>query len=154
MVEGETGNVLISTVHADVPVSSTFETDNDVLNWIYRAYINTQLSNMHAGIPSDCPHIERRGYTGDGQLTCHAAMSALDAKEFYRKWINDISDCQDIKTGHVQYTAPYLRSGGGPGAWGCAIVEVPYRFYKEYGDLEPAARLYPQMLEYFRFLLL
>ena len=152
MVEGETGNVLISTVHADVPVSSTFETDNDVLNWIYRAYINTQLSNMHAGIPSDCPHIERRGYTGDGQLTCHAAMSALDAKEFYRKWINDISDCQDIKTGHVQYTAPYLRSGGGPGAWGCAIVEVPYRFYKEYGDLEPAARLYPQMLEYFRYL--
>ena len=152
IVEGETEKVLISKVHADVPVTSTFDSDSDVLNWIYRAYINTQLSNMHAGIPSDCPHIERRGYTGDGQLTCHAAMSALGAKEFYRKWINDISDCQDIKTGHVQYTAPYLHSGGGPGAWGCAIVEVPYRFYKEYGDLEPAARLYPQMLEYFRYL--
>lgn len=25
--------------------------------------------------------------------------------------------------------------GGGPVAWGCAIAEVPYRFYKEYGDI-------------------
>ena len=36
---------------------------------------------MHCGIPSDCPHVERRGYTGDGQLTCNAAMIQLDGAE-------------------------------------------------------------------------
>jgi alpha-L-rhamnosidase len=107
---------------------------------------------MHAGIPSDCPHIERRGYTGDGQLICHAAMDILDARAFYHKWIADIGDCQDTLTGHVQYTAPYTRCGGGPGGWGCAIVEVPWQYYLHYGDIEPAARLYPQMLRYFDFL--
>ena len=142
----------VGFVHTDIAVSSTFDSDCEALNWLYKAYINTQLSNMHAGIPSDCPHIERRGYTGDGQLTCQAAMTVLDARRFYSKWINDISDCQDVLTGHVQYTAPYIRSGGGPGAWGCAIVEVPYRYYKEYGDIEPCARLYPQMLRYFDYL--
>ncbi len=142
----------VGFVHADIGVSSTFDSDCEALNWLYKAYINTQLSNMHAGIPSDCPHIERRGYTGDGQLTCKAAMTVLDAKKFYRKWIDDISDCQDVLTGHIQYTAPYIRSGGGPGAWGCAIVEVPYIFYKEYGDIEPAKKLYPQMLRYFDYL--
>ena len=142
----------VDVIHADVKPSGYFRSDNETLNWIYDTFLNTQLSNMHAGIPSDCPHIERRGYTGDGELVCHAAMSSLDAREFYRKWLDDISDCQDVLTGHVQYTAPYLRSGGGPGAWGCAIVEVPYRFLKEYGDPEPARRLFPQMLRYFDFL--
>ncbi|MCR5693536.1 MAG: family 78 glycoside hydrolase catalytic domain [Clostridia bacterium] len=151
-VEGGGELVSVGFVHSAVEVSSTFGSDCEALNWLYEAYINTQLSNMHAGIPSDCPHIERRGYTGDGQLTCQAAMTVLDAKEFYSKWIDDISDCQDVLTGHVQYTAPYIRSGGGPGAWGCAIVEVPYRYYKEYGDIEPAKRLYPQMLRYFDYL--
>ncbi len=139
-------------VHTNTAVTAEFECDNEDLNWMFRAFVNTQLSNMHAGIPSDCPHIERRGYTGDGQLICHAAMDILDARAFYHKWIADIGDCQDTLTGHVQYTAPYTRCGGGPGGWGCAIVEVPWQYYLHYGDIEPAARLYPQMLRYFDFL--
>ena len=66
--------------------------------------------------------------------------------------MEDISDCQDVYTGHVQYTAPYLRSGGGPGGWGCAIVEVPYQYYLHYGDTEPLRRYYAQMLRYFDYL--
>ena len=139
-------------VHTDAAVTADFECDNETLNWLWKAYLNTQLNNMHAGIPSDCPHIERRGYTGDGQLTCHAVMNALDAKAFYQKWIEDIADCQDIFSGHVQYTAPYTRCGGGPGGWGCAIVEVPYQYWLHYGDAEPMKRLYPQMLRYFDYL--
>ena len=42
--------------------------------------------------------------------------------------------------------------GGGPGAWGCAIVEVPYRFYKEYGDISFCEKMYPQMLRYFDYM--
>ena len=83
---------------------------------------------MHIGHPSDCPHIERRGYTGDGQLTCHAVLSIFDAEAFYKKWLQDIADGQDTLSGHIQYTAPYIRSGGGPGGWGSAIVEVPISF--------------------------
>ena len=151
-VQGNAEVVCVRRVHTDVKVNSAFTSNNETLNWMYEAYLNTQTSNMHAGIPSDCPHIERRGYTGDGQLACHAAMTTLSAKAFYDKWIYDIGDCQDIYTGHVQYTAPYTRCGGGPGGWGCAIVEVPYMYYKHYGDLSHAERLYPQMLRYFDYL--
>lgn len=151
-VEGEAEVLGARVIHTDVAVTSSFECDNTTLNWLYEAFLNTQLSNMHAGIPSDCPHLERRGYTGDGQLVCHAGMTTLDSRAFYHKWIGDISDCQDVYSGHVQYTAPYLRSGGGPGGWGCAIVEVPYQYYKHYGDTEPLSRLYGQMLRYFDYL--
>ena len=151
-VEGEAELLGARVVHTNTDVTATFNCDNITLNWLFDAFINTQLSNMHGGIPSDCPHMERRGYTGDGQLVCHTGMSVLDSQAFYRKWIDDISDCQDVYTGHVQYTAPYIKSGGGPGGWGCAIVEVPYQYYLHYGDAEPMKRLYGQMLRYFDYL--
>ena len=151
-VEGPADVTCVEAVHADVPAAAGFRCDNGTLNWLHGAFVTTQLMNMHAGIPSDCPHLERRGYTGDGQLACHAAMTVLHAEAFYRKWIGDIRDCQDLLTGHVQYTAPYVRSGGGPGGWGCAIVEVPYRFYLHYGDAGVLKDCYPQMLRYFDYL--
>ncbi len=139
-------------IYTDTKVTSLFKSDDETLNWLYDAFIRTQLANMHAGIPSDCPHVERKGYTGDGQLTCRAVMSFLDVKKFYKKWIYDISDCQDKKTGHVQYTAPYWFTGGGPGGWGGAIVLVPYYYYKQYGDVEILKELYSQMIQYFDYL--
>ena len=144
--------IRFDVIYTDTDANSEFTSDDRVLKWLYDAFINTQLSNMHTGIPSDCPHLERRGYTGDGQLACDAVMATVDARKFYDKWIEDISDCQDRISGHVQNTAPYVRSGGGPGGWGGAIVHVPFMYYKHYGDPSFMIKLYPQMKEYFRFL--
>ena len=110
------------------------------------------LCNMHTGHPSDCPHLERRGYTGDGQLTCNAVFTTMDARALYEKWLQDIADSQDVLSGHIQYTAPYIRSGGGPGGWGSAIVEVPYQFYKHFGDNELLKKYYPNMCRYIDYL--
>ena len=151
-IEGDAVPLRVDVVHSDCPVTSSFECDNPQLNWLYNAFIRTQLANMHCGIPSDCPHRERLGYTGDGQLCCEAAMMMLDSKEFYRKWLYDISDCQCLKTGHVQHTAPLMGGGGGPCGWGGAMVEVPYKFYKLYGDKDLLEEFFPKMLRYFDYL--
>lgn len=142
----------VDVIHTPADVNSAFSSGNAVLDWLYDAFIRTQLSNMHAGIPSDCPHLERRGYTGDGRLVCETAMLTLDVKEFYLKWMEDISDCQDEISGHVQYTAPYHHCGGGPGGWGCAIATVPFAFMKHYGDSAPMKKYYPQALRYLDYL--
>ena len=151
-VTGNAVPVCVKEIYADIARVSDFECDNETLNWTYNTFIHTMLCNMHTGHPSDCPHLERRGYTGDGQLTCHAVLSTLDAKNFYEKWLQDIADSQDTISGHIQYTAPYIRSGGGPGGWGCAIVEVPYRLYKHYGDAEVLAKYYGNMRRYIDYL--
>lgn len=151
-VEGEAEAIAVLRTHTNVPVTSSFESSDKTLNWIYDTYLNTQRCNMHHGMPSDCPHFERRGYTGDGQLTCRSAMHLLDMHSFYTKWMEDISDCQDRLTGHIQYTAPYTHSGGGPGGWGSAIVVLPYEMWKHYGDDKNLERFYPQMLHYFEYL--
>ena len=151
-ITGPAEAVSVLRTHAKVDVTSSFKSSDETLNWIYNAYLNTQRCNMHHGMPSDCPHIERRGYTGDGQLTCRSAMHILDIERFYTKWMEDISDCQDRLSGHVQYTAPYTHSGGGPGGWGAAIVILPYEMWRHYGDDTNLERFYPQMLRYFDYL--
>lgn len=135
----------VRVVHAHVAPAVDFECDNDVLNWLFSASLRTQLNNMHCGVPSDCPHRERLGYTGDGQLTCETSMLFLDADAFYRKWIRDILDCQDVVSGHVQHTAPFYGGGGGPGGWGCAVVVVPFRHYERYGDIDVLSESFPHM---------
>ncbi len=151
-VTGDAAPLCVKEIYADIGRASTFQCDNETLNWIYNTFIHTMLCNMHTGHPSDCPHLERRGYTGDGQLTCHAVLSTLNAKEFYKKWLQDIADSQDRISGHIQYPAPYIRSGGGPGGWGCAIVEVPYQLYKHYGDTDILSKYYGNMRRYIDYL--
>lgn len=151
-VKGDAEPVRVDVVHSDCPVTSSFESDSENLNWLYDAFIRTQLANMHCGVPSDCPHRERLGYTGDGQLCAEAVMMMLDCREFYRKWLYDIADCQCKKSGHVQHTAPLMGGGGGPCGWGGAIVEVPYKFYKMYGDKELLGEFFPKMLRFFDYL--
>ena len=124
----------VCKVHSDVKKISYFHCGDKIINGYHEAFVRSMLSNLHSGVPSDCPHRERLGYTGDGQLTCKAAMLTLSVKELYKKWIYDIFDCQDLKTGRIQNTAPFYGGGGGPGGWGCAVVFAPYYYYETYGD--------------------
>ncbi|MBQ6021035.1 MAG: family 78 glycoside hydrolase catalytic domain, partial [Clostridia bacterium] len=137
---------------SDVPVTSEFRSSDEVLNWIYDAYIRTQTDNIHTCVPSDCPHRERLGYTGDGQLAAGAVMTAYDARGLYKKWMRDIADSQDIYNGHVEHTAPFYGGGGGPGGWGCAVVHVPYLYWKFYGDETVLREYYPHIKKYLDYM--
>jgi alpha-L-rhamnosidase len=141
-----------AVVHTDVRVNSSFESDNETLNWLVGAYLRTQLANIHTCVPMDCPHRERLGYTGDGQLTSDVCMLLTDSAAFYRKWMQDIADGQDVRTGHIQHTAPFMGGGGGPVGWGGAIVFVPYNYYQHFGDRSVLEKYYGNMLRYLAYL--
>lgn len=139
-------------IHTDIKKTVEFKSSNETLQWIFDAYIRTQLNNIHGCVPSDCPHRERLGYTGDGQITAGAVMTCFDGRALYKKWMRDVADSQDIFTGHVEHTAPFYGGGGGPGGWGCAIVSLPYIYYKNYGEREILREYYPNMLCYLDYM--
>lgn len=151
-VDGNAEVVGVDVVHTDLSRRATFNCSNGVLNWLYTAYERTQLINMHDGIPSDCPHRERLGYTGDGQVAASAAMTLFSCEAFYRKWIQDICDCQNIDNGHVQHTAPFYGGGGGPVGWGGAVVQVPYAFYMHYGDKSLVKEVLPHITKWIDYI--
>ena len=151
-IAGDYDDLEVLVIHSNCPVTARFDSSSEGLNYLFETFLRTQLDNMHGSIPSDCPHRERLGYTGDGQVCAEAAMMMLDSQEFYRKWIRDILDCQDKTTGHVQHTAPLMGGGGGPGGWGCAIVIVPYQYYKMYGDTAMLETCYEPMRRWVDYL--
>ncbi len=141
----------IRVVHDDVARAGTFECSNPLFNRIHETYIRTQLANMHGGVTSDCPHRERLGYTGDGQVAAQAAIYALDMARFYNKWTGDISDARNHVTGFVPHTAPFEGGGGGP-PWGSAMVLMPWYLYLYYGDRRALERHYDAMTAWVRYL--
>jgi alpha-L-rhamnosidase len=138
-------------VNTDVAAAGSFHCSNPLFNQISDNFRRTQLGNMHGGIPSDCPHRERRGYTGDGQIASQAAIYAFDMASFYKKWLEDITDAQNRLSGYVPNTAPYQDGGGGT-AWGSAYVIIPWKMYLFYGDQEILQKHYAGMKKWLDYL--
>ena len=149
---GNAEDVWVYEIHSDVPVRADFSSDSEVLNFLYTATIRSLHSNMHSAVITDCPHRERLGYTGDGQLTADVAMTVLSAEKLYEKWLRDIADGQDSDSGHIQHTAPFQGGGGGPGGWGGAIVIVPYMLYRHHDRLDILETYYPNMKKYVSYM--
>ncbi|MDP2337360.1 MAG: family 78 glycoside hydrolase catalytic domain [Bacteroidota bacterium] len=138
-------------VNTDIQRAGSFECSNSLLNKILDNYQWTQLGNVHGGIPSDCPHRERRGYTGDGQISAKAAILNFDMSQFYTKWLGDISDAQNQQTGYVPNTTPYQDGGGGT-AWGSAAVIIPWYMYQYYGDARILQNHYSGMKHWIEYM--
>ncbi|MCM3630234.1 glycoside hydrolase family 78 protein [Paenibacillus glycanilyticus] len=138
-------------VHTSVESAGHFSCSEPLLNQMQNAYRWSQLTNMHGGVPSDCPHRERLGYTGDGHLTAEAAGYNFDMAAFYTKWIEDISDSQNKQTGFVPHTAPFNGGGGGV-AWGSAYIIMPWMMYRTYGDQRLLAEHYEGMKSWIGYL--
>ncbi len=122
-------------------------------NQINAIWRRSQTDNMHGGIASDCPHRERSGYTGDGQIACMTVLHNYDARNFYQKWIGDMLDAQNPETGYVPNGAPWQPGCGGGPAWGAAICVMPWEYYVQYGSMDMLEDNYEGMKGYVRYML-
>jgi len=145
-------NIIAESVYTEVPISSVFETSNPLFNRINEIWRTSQQDNMHGALASDCPHRERNGYTGDGQVACVTVMHNFDAKAFYQKWIADMLGAQDKTTGYVPNGAPWQPGCGGGVAWGSAICIMPWEFYLHTGSFDMLTDNYEGMKEYISYM--
>lgn len=145
------GEIEAKVVHMDTPVTGDFSCSHPLFGKIVDLFRATQLANQHGGVPSDCPHRERLGYTGDGQITAEAVMWNFQVASFYTKWIDDIFDAQNEATGFIPHTVPFYGGGGGPG-WGSAGIIVPWNFYRFYGDAHVLENNYRGMVKWIEYL--
>lgn len=139
-------------VNTYVEQTATFETSNELFNKINNIWRRSQLDNMHGGIVSDCPHRERNGYTGDGQVACATVIHNYDVQNFYYKWIGDMLDAQVVSTGYVPNCAPWQPGCGGGVAWGAALAIMPWEFYKYNGARDILKKSYEPMKGYIKYL--
>ena len=140
-------------VHADLERIGSFECSNDLLNRIQAASIASTTSNYYA-TPTDCPHREKNGWTGDAHLSAEQVLYNLEPAAAYTKWLDDFTDCQRPSgafPGIVPTAGWGYNWGAGP-AWDSAFILIPWYLYVYRGDVEILRRHYDRMKKYLGFL--
>ena len=144
-------------VYSDMEDCLHFSSSHDLLNRFVEC---TRWSgkNNSADVPTDCPHRERAGWTGDAQIFYNTACYFFDYAAFGRKYIRDMLDAQ-WKNGSFTQMAPrpkmgfYMRMLDGSVSWSDAGVYIPYRMWKQYGDDRILRECYDAMARYAEFMI-
>lgn len=115
--------------------TARFECSNELFNKIQDAIIWSYRGNYH-GYPTDCPHREKNGWTGDAHLAMEVGAYNFDAGAAYTKWIMDIKD-EQRPSGEIPGIVPTggwgYEWGNGP-AWDSAYLIIPWEMYRYWGD--------------------
>lgn len=133
---------------------SSWNSSSELINKIQEATRWSYMSNFVNGVPTDCPHREKNGWTGDAQLAVEQAQYNFENTAAYRKWIDDLTDEQQpdgnlpgiVPTGGWGY-----QWGNGP-AWDSALVIIPWTVYCYRGDRRILSDNFDAMKRYVDFM--
>lgn len=139
-------------VHNGFRKAGSFDSSDATLNRLQQLTEQSYLSNF-TGIPTDCPHREKNGWTGDAQLACETGLWNYDGKDAYTHFVRLLADTQR-PSGQLPGIAPSggwgYNWGSGP-AWDSMLFEGVWQIYLFYGDSEPAREQYDAMARYIEY---
>ncbi len=141
-------------VYTSFEERGAFECSNSLLNKLTEMTLWSYIGNF-VGIPTDCPHREKNGWTGDAQVACELGLMYYGSEAAYTRWVLDIQAIQRTD-GKLPCIVP---SGGwgfdrldGP-AWEIAYLMIPWHLYEYRGDsriLEIHYENYKSWLDWYR----
>jgi len=156
-VDFDASNFEAIAIYSDMMQTGTFECSNRDLNQFVE---NTKWSmkGNFLDIPTDCPTRERLGWTGDAQIFFNTGAYFMNIAPFFTKWLKDIADSQ-FEDGRSSAVIPYTgadmmyKATGGSVGWGDAVVLIPYRYWKRYGDVKVIKDFYDVMRNYAMYMI-
>lgn len=134
-------------VHTAFESLGSFECSNELLNKIQQCARWSTLTNYH-GIPTDCPHREKNGWTGDAALSAEQVLLNFNPMTAYIKWLQDFKDIQR-PSGQLPGIVP---TGGWGFNWGSAVLLIPWCLYVYCGDVSVLENMYDSMKNYVDFM--
>ncbi len=140
-------------VHSDLRRVGTLDTDDATFMKLQACMAQSYFSNF-VGFPTDCPHREKNGWTGDAALAAETGLWNFDAGDSYRNFLGLALDSQ-LPNGQVSCILPTARHfgfnwGTGP-AWDNVIFELPWQLYRYEGDLSVLEKSYGAQARYLAY---
>lgn len=137
---------------SDLKERGSFSCSDETANSIYDMCRRSDISNFYY-FPTDCPHREKHGWTGDAQLSAEHMMLTIGAETSYREWLCNIRAAQN-EEGKLPGLVPTASWGygrhNGP-AWDKVLFELPYLMYKYRGDRDVILENAHAMLRYLEY---
>ena len=127
-----------------------FSCSDPVINKIQHNTLWSYRSNF-IGYPTDCPHREKNGWTGDAQLASEAGLWNFHAHSAYAKFLQDFADEQrpDGNLAAIIPTSQWGYQWGNGPAWIGAYFIIPWNMYQYDGDTAILAEHYEGMKKLF-----
>lgn len=140
-------------IHTDFEICGKLETSNSILNKLQAMTLQSYLSNF-TGIPTDCPHREKNGWTGDAQLAMQTGCWNFNVERACSNFLTSFLDVQR-PNGQLPSVVPTggfgWNWGNGP-AWDALLFEYPWQMYLFYGNTENITGNYDKIRRYLDYL--
>ena len=130
-------------MHSNLQERGNFNCSDPVANTLQELTRRSTLTNFHY-FPTDCPHREKNGWTGDAAISAEHTLLNLAPENSYREWLRSVCKAQRIDgalPGIVPTGGWGFEWGNGP-AWDCVLTYLPfftYRYRKDKAILEENA---------------
>ncbi len=139
--------------NSDLKERASFDCSDDVMNTLGKMSRTSDLANFYY-FPTDCPHREKNGWTGDAAVSCERLLLTLTPEKSYREWLRNICRAQrndGALPGIIPTGGWGFAWGNGP-AWDNVLTELCWQIYRLRGDLEPARECAPTILRYLSYI--
>ncbi len=140
-------------VHTAFRSLTEFKSSDAILDKLFECTRWSFIDNF-TGIPTDCPHREKNGWTGDALLAAETGLFMFDMASSYHDWVQTIADAQRPNgqlPGIVPTTGWGYNWGSGP-AWDSAFILIPWYVYLYSGETRILEENYEKMKRYIEFL--
>lgn len=139
--------------NSDLRRRGYFTSSDQTLNQLYEMGIHADLANF-VYFPTDCPHREKNGWTGDASVSASQLLLNFDCSESFRVWMESIRASQ-LECGMLPCIVPTggwgYHWGNGP-AWDSVISNLPYYALKYDGRIDLFAENADMIREYLTYI--
>lgn len=133
-------------VYSDMKQTSFFRCGHEGVNRLFQNCLWSMKSNF-VDIPTDCPHREKAGFTGDLQVFSGAALYLMDCYPVLARYLTECAAGQR-EDGCVRQIVPYWTAKGainGAAGWSDAFEILAWRLMHGFDSTVLTGRLYPEL---------
>ena len=136
-------------VYSDIELTGIFKCDNELINSIHKAVIQT-LTNQMFGIPLDCLYREHWGWIDPGSIA-GTLYTRQYMPVYWRKWADDIYQAQ-FANGAIPDIAPnYIQWNNVDPIWGGSYPRLIWFLYLYYNDEQLLSDHYESMKKSYEY---
>ena len=124
-------------MNSDLTKRADFRCSDNRLTKLQLLTQRSDLANFYY-FPTDCPHREKNGWTGDASLSAEQMMLNFTAARSLKEWLVNIRLAQreDGSLPGIVPTGGWGFAWGNGPAWDAVSVNLPYQIYRFEGDTQ------------------
>ena len=140
-------------IHTAFPTIGSFACSDATFNALMGMGDKAYRGNFVDGVPTDCPHREKNGWTGDASIASELAQYLFENTAAYEKWLRDLLDAQ-LPDGNLPGIVPSSGWGyhwGNGAGWDSALPVIAWNLWTYRGDRRILDEVYPALVKYLAY---